>query len=113
MKRVRAWFQLRALHLVGVWHDIRDELSARRSAWSATLRAVARKPALLLALPLIYVLPAASEDRRLVTSTRLGIAPLQTDGPQALRLAQLLADEHQGTVVVMDAMPLDRDLTEE
>jgi hypothetical protein len=46
--------------------DLRQEWAHRRSAWSATGRAVVQQPALLLALPLVHVIPV-EDNRRLVT----------------------------------------------
>jgi hypothetical protein len=105
MHRLRSWIQLRVLFVRGFAEDLRQEWASRRSAWSATGRAVLHKPALLLALPLVHVI-AVDDDRRLVTSTALRIAPVSTDAPHAERLARLLAEEHRGTVV-MDTASLE------
>lgn len=99
MHRLRSWLLLRAMYVRAFADDLRQEWAHRRSAWSATGRAVVQRPALLLALPLVHVIPV-EDNRRLVTSTALRIAPIAAEAPQAERLARLLAEEHRGTVVM-------------
>ncbi len=113
MRRLRHWFAEKLNRILGIGGEIRAEGQARKRALRASVRAIVQKPALLLALPLVHVVPVDDDDRRLlVTSARPSIATLQADAPHALRVARLLASEHRGTVV-MDVLPLDIDLTEE
>ena len=112
MRRLWSFIVLRSLFLKTAWSDVLDEWQSRRSAWGATARTLLRHPALLLALPLVHIIPADDSERKLVTSTALRIAPLAVEAPQAVRLARLLAEEHRGTVV-MGTVPLGEEALDE